>query len=105
MASCPTLVADCITVPVWRRGGRSRGDDGMFVVLVLASAKLILHCYFNNRYGYFREEFDFLSCGNHLAWGFVDHPPLIPFLVHLMRGAFGDSLRVLRFVPALANSG
>lgn len=105
MASCPNLVADCITVPVWRRGGRSRGDDGMLVVLVLASAKLILHCYFNNRYGYFRDEFDFLSCGNHLAWGFVDHPPLIPFLVHLMRGVFGDSLRVLRFVPALANSG
>jgi hypothetical protein len=76
----------------------------MKIVLIIALAKLVLHCYFNNRYGYFRDEFDYMSCGDHLAWGDVDQPPLIPFLVHITRWALGDSLRALRLVPAVANS-
>ena len=67
-------------------------------------AKLLLHCYFNNRYGYFRDEFDYMACGDHLAWGYVDQPPLIPFLIHICRAVLGDSLRSVRFIPALASS-
>ena len=32
---------------------------GMLIVLAIAFVKLLLHCVFNNRYGYFRDEFDF----------------------------------------------
>src|SRR5580698_3824069 len=78
--------------------------SGMAIVWVLALAKLFFHIYFNNRYGYFRDEFDYMSCGNHLAWGYVDQPPLIPFLIHLCRAVLGDSLRSVRFIPALASS-
>ena len=106
MTSRSLLAADQISpTPVSRHEERPFLADGMRAVLAVALAKLILHCYFNNRYGYFREEFNFMSCGDHLAWGYVDHPPLIPFLVHLTRAGFGDSLRALRLVPALANSG
>jgi Dolichyl-phosphate-mannose-protein mannosyltransferase len=77
---------------------------GMLVVLLLALANFLLHLYFNNRYGYFRDEFDYMACGNHLAWGYVDQPPLIPFLVKLCRLVLGDSLRSIRFIPALATS-
>jgi Dolichyl-phosphate-mannose-protein mannosyltransferase len=77
---------------------------GMVVVLAIALAKLLLHCYFNNRYGYFRDEFDYLACGEHLAWGYVDQPPLIPFLARISRVVLGDSLRSIRFLPALASS-
>ncbi len=76
----------------------------MLVVLVLAIGKLIFHCIFNNRYGYFRDEFDYLSCGNHLAWGYVDQPPLLPFLVRISRIVLGESLRSVRFLPALVIS-
>lgn len=76
----------------------------MAIVWVIAIAKLVLHVYFNNRYGYFRDEFDYMSCANHLAWGYVDQPPLIPFLVHISRSILGDSLRSIRFLPALASS-
>jgi hypothetical protein len=76
----------------------------MRVVLFIAMAQLAVHCYFNNRYGYFRDEFDFLSCSNHLAWGYVDHPPLTPFLVHITRVTLGESMRALRLFPALANA-
>ncbi len=40
---------------------------GMLVVLAIALAKLLFHYYFNNRYDYFRDEFDYLSCSRHLA--------------------------------------
>ena len=76
----------------------------MPVVIAIALGKLVLHCFFNNRYGYFRDEFDYLSCGNHLAWGYVDQPPLLPFLVRVSRILLGESLRSIRFLPALAIS-
>ena len=77
---------------------------GMLMVSAIALAKLLLHFYFNNRYGYFRDEFDYLSCGDHLAWGYVDQPPLLPFLGRISRMVLGDSLRSIRFLPALASS-
>src|ERR1700681_2991668 len=77
---------------------------GLLIVLGISVAKLLFHCYFNNRYGYFRDEFDYLSCGDHLAWGYVDQPPLLPFLVRISRMLLGDSLRSIRFLPALVTS-
>jgi hypothetical protein len=77
---------------------------GMLIVVAIALGKLVLHCVFNNRYGYFRDEFDYMSCGDHLAWGYVDQPPLLPFLVRVSRIVLGDSLRSIRFLPALATS-
>jgi hypothetical protein len=76
----------------------------MAVIWLIALAKLIVHIYFNNRYGYFRDEFNYMSCGDHLQWGYVDQPPLIPFLIHISRAVLGDSLRAIRFIPALASS-
>jgi|HubBroStandDraft_1064217.scaffolds.fasta_scaffold00102_45 hypothetical protein len=77
---------------------------GMAIIWAIALAKLLFHIYFNNRYGYFRDEFDYMSCGDHLAWGYVDQPPLIPFLIHIDRAILGDSLRSIRFLPALFSS-
>jgi hypothetical protein len=77
---------------------------GLALIWLIALAKLLFHIYFNNRYGYFRDEFDYMSCGDHLAWGYVDQPPLIPFLIHISRALLGDSLRAVRFLPALASS-
>lgn len=76
----------------------------MLPVVVLALVLLVFHCVFNNRYGYFRDEFNYLSSGDHLAWGYVDEPPLLPFLARVSRAILGDSLRSIRFIPALASS-
>src|SRR2546425_1225715 len=95
---------------VSNRSGDSVGEPrtflakGMIVVVGIGLGKLLLHFVFNNRYGYFRDEFDYMACGNHLAWGYVDQPPLVPFLVRLSRMVLGDSLRSIRFLPALATS-
>lgn len=77
---------------------------GMAVVVILAGLKFLFHVYFNNRYGYFRDEFDYIVCGNHLAWGYVDQPPMVPFLTRICLSLFGDSLRSVRLIPALAAS-
>ena len=39
----------------------------MPAVLGIALASFALHMIFNNRYGYFRDEFDYIICGNHPA--------------------------------------
>jgi hypothetical protein len=92
------------TVSAPRHEERSFLANGMAVIWAIALAKLLLHIYFNNRYGYFRDEFDYIACGDHPAWGYVDQPPLIPFLVHISRAVLGDSLRAIRLLPALASS-
>src|SRR6202158_2586139 len=77
---------------------------GLAIIWAIAFAKLLFHIYFNNRYGYFRDEFNYIACANHLACVYVDQPPLIPFLIRICRLILGDSLRSVRFIPALASS-
>jgi len=98
------MVADLSTSSVPGRERQSFLESGMAIVWAMVLAKLVFHIYFNNRYGYFRDEFNYMSCGDHLQWGYVDQPPLIPFLIHICRAVLGDSLRSIRFIPALASS-
>jgi hypothetical protein len=42
-------------------------------------------------YGYFRDEMYFLDCGRHLAWGYVDQPPLVALQARLAEVLFGLS--------------
>jgi len=69
---------------------------------VLALATLALHLWANRGYGIFRDELYYIACGEHLAWGYVDHPPLVPWIARLSRAVLGESLLGLRVVPALA---
>jgi len=62
-----------------------------------------VHFLFNGQYGYFRDELYYAACGQHLAWGYVDQAPLIALIAHVSRALFGDSLRALRFFPALSS--
>ena len=75
---------------------------GTLVALVFA--KLLLHAAAINQYGYFRDELYYLASTEHLAWGYVEHPPFSIAILALVRTAFGDSLMALRFVPALVGA-
>lgn len=70
----------------------------------IAAAKLTLHLISNAwlHYEYFGDEFYYIACAERLAWGYVDHPPLAPFLLFISRALFGDSIFALRLLPALA---
>ncbi|HSE41086.1 MAG TPA: glycosyltransferase family 39 protein [Acidobacteriota bacterium] len=81
----------------------SRQDDSITKVLVLISlAKVIFHVATSQGYGYFRDEFYYIACSEHLAAGYVDQPPLSIFLLWLSRSILGDSLFAIRFLPAVA---
>lgn len=60
------------------------------------------HMLVGGRYGYFVDELYYLACSHHLAWGYVDQPPLIAAITWLERVTLGDSLRALHFLPAVA---
>jgi 4-amino-4-deoxy-L-arabinose transferase-like glycosyltransferase len=87
------------TAPVVRQ---PRFTSGPSLVLYIALAKLLLHLFTANRYGIFRDEMYYLACSQHLAWGYVDHPPLTVFIAWFVKHVFGESLLALRFLPALA---
>lgn len=74
------------------------------IVWALVAAKLLLHLLTANRYGVFRDEMYGVACSEHLAWGYVDHPPGGILITWLARHLFGDSLLGLRFLPALAGA-
>lgn len=55
-------------------------------------------------YGYFRDELYYLVCGRHLAFGYVDQPPLIGLIAALVQHTVGTSLLAIRALPALAGA-
>lgn len=96
-----------------RVGGSMMGDSGVAssarrsdLVFIggFALFALVLHLVYNRWYGYHHDEFYFLACGYHLAFGYVDHPPLTPWIARLSDELFGQSLTGLRFFPAVASA-
>jgi hypothetical protein len=75
------------------------------MVLCLCAVKLVVLLYAGRDYGYFRDELYYLACSRHLAWGYVDQPPLIASIGWLVRSTIGDSRLAIRLLPALAGAG
>jgi hypothetical protein len=73
-------------------------------LLLFGLTKLALHLQTGAGYGYHRDEMYYLVCADHLAWGYVDHPPLSVILIALTRAILGDSPGALRVVPAVAGA-
>ena len=71
-------------------------------VAVIAVIELVLHLYAGRKYGYFVDELYYLDCARHLAWGYVDQPPLIAAVAWLEGAVLGDSLSAIRFLAALS---
>jgi hypothetical protein len=69
-------------------------------VAVLIALKALVHLVLVTRYGYHGDELYFIECGRHLAFGYVDHPPLIPWLARIA-DEIGGGLLTLR-LPAIA---
>ena len=76
--------------------------SGPAVVWYIAGSVTLLHLFTGSRYGYFGDEFYHMACGEHLAWGYVDQPPLIALFAWLTRHLFGTSVFSVRLLPALA---
>jgi 4-amino-4-deoxy-L-arabinose transferase-like glycosyltransferase len=67
-------------------------------------ATLALHLATAGRYDFFRDELYYIACSKHLAFGYVDQPPLVALVVWLTRRLLGTSLAALRAPAALAGA-
>jgi hypothetical protein len=76
------------------------------ILVYFALIKFFIHFFTNlaGGYGYFRDELYYIACSDHLAFGYVDQPPLSILLLWISRFLFGDSLIAIRFFPAIAGA-
>ena len=74
------------------------------LIVFFSAVALLIHFLTNGRYNYFRDELYYIACSQHLAFGYVDLPPLSALLLRLSRLLFGDSLFAIRFLPAIAGA-
>ncbi len=82
----------------------SRFASGPAIVLYIAAAKLLLHLSMVARYGIFRDEMYYLACSRHMAWGYVDHPPLTVWVAWFSRVVLGSWPLGVRLLPILAGA-
>jgi hypothetical protein len=83
---------------------RPSARPALLALVVIAAAQALLHILTNGRYGFHRDELQFLSDASHLDWGFVAYPPLTPFLEHIGLASFGLSLVGLRMFSVIAQA-
>jgi hypothetical protein len=85
-------------------GSRPVTQAAVAVLAGLAIAKLLIHFVTNGTYGYFRDELYYIACSEHLAWGYVDHPPLSIGILAATRALLGDSIFAIRLPVVLAGA-
>jgi hypothetical protein len=79
------------------------------LAIVFAVVKLLVHVAStlwqrHIGYGYFRDEFYYILCGRHLAWGYVDHGPVVAVQARLSEMLFGDSLLGIRLLSIVGGA-
>ena len=81
-------------------GGEDRNRDLIWIGILMVVA-FLLRMLSNQKYGFHRDEFLYISQGQHLDWGFWSNPPGPAFFSWLTQATLGDSLWAIRFFPAL----
>ena len=79
-----------------------RNDRTLLLSITVVFA--LFHILTNGRYGFHRDELQFLSDAGHLDWGFVAYPPFTPFIERIAMAIFGLSLIGLRLFSVIAQA-
>jgi len=75
-----------------------------YIIFGFAAVKLLVHFLTNTNYTFHRDEFLYIDDGNHLAWGFLEVPPLTPLFGKILTTIVGDSVFGVRLLPALVGA-
>src|SRR5271165_532085 len=86
-------------------GTDCKEPPSLLIPIIVAGIYFLALMFTSNHYGYFRDALYYLACSEHLAWDYVDHPPLIVLIAWIGRHTLGTSLPALMFLPALAGAG
>ncbi len=73
-------------------------------VATVAAVAAAVHLAVATRYGWHPDELYYVICGQHPAWGYIDHPPLVPMLARLA-SATPNTLLTLRLLAVAAQTG
>jgi 4-amino-4-deoxy-L-arabinose transferase-like glycosyltransferase len=74
-------------------------------VLIIAGISFLAHVVVGNSYGYFRDELYVLAMSQHPAFGYVDVPPLVPWITLIPRFLTGNALWAIHVISALVCAG
>jgi hypothetical protein len=97
-------ISDSITAnPPAPSHSASQRADNVFL-FAIAAAIAILHLLTNSRYGFHRDELQFLSDARHMDWGFVAYPPFTAFVERISMALFGLNMVGLRLLSVLAQA-
>jgi hypothetical protein len=93
-----------VAAPGPASGGDLAAHPDSMVLGGLALAALLLQLATIGAYGWFRDEFYYVACSRHLAFGYVDQPPMVALIAWLSRALFGDCLFSIRLLPAVTGA-
>ncbi len=74
-------------------------------VFIIAGISFLAHVLVGDNYGYFRDELYFLAMSQHPAFGYVDVPPLVPWIMQIPRLLTGNALWAIHIISALVCAG
>lgn len=107
-AAAPQPVVDAPDVgeatPVAAAPAPARPETAWRPVLLLAGAVALVHGVSSAWYGAFGDELYFVAAGRHLAWGYADQPPLVPWLAAGLDAIAPGNLVVLRLPATLTSA-
>ena len=87
------------------RGGVFRRLALAPAVLIIAGISFLVHVLVGTRYGYFRDELYVLAMSHHPDLGYVDVPPLVPWITQIPRLLTGNALWAIHVLSALVCAG
>jgi 4-amino-4-deoxy-L-arabinose transferase-like glycosyltransferase len=96
---------DCYAAPVHDELSTRLTRRDWRHLLLIAGAVVLALLLVATRYGYHRDELYFVEATHHLAWGYVDQPPLTIWIAWVAGTLAPQSLFALRVAPALAMGG
>ena len=73
------------------------------LVVCFVILKLFL-CLLPVEYGYFRDELYYIALSDNLDFGYLDVPPIVPFLLAIVRHVLGTSFLSLHLLPAICGA-
>src|SRR3954466_15183079 len=82
--------------------GPTADDRLPALVWIIAAAFVVIELAFSAGYGFQQDELYFIQAGRHLAFGYVDQPPMAPLLTRLATMVGGIHPTAVRTLPALA---